>query len=124
MIVAGADHGYFNKAFDNLENDRVVNNINDVRPNILFVGFGMPMQERWIMENRDRLDVNVIMPVGAMFDYLAGTVPRAPKWMTDHGLEWLGRLIIEPRRLWKRYLIGNPFFLWRVLKQKFGFGIQ
>ena len=72
------------------------------------------------MENFDRLDVKVFLPVGAAFDYISGNVPRAPRWMTDHGLEWLGRLIIEPRRLWKRYLIGIPLFFWRVLKQRLG----
>ncbi len=74
----------------------------------------MPLQEQWILENFNDLQVNIIMPVGAMFDYVAGDVVRAPQWMTDHGFEWLGRLIIEPRRLWKRYIVGNPLFLWRI----------
>jgi N-acetylglucosaminyldiphosphoundecaprenol N-acetyl-beta-D-mannosaminyltransferase len=82
------------------------------------VGFGMPAQEKWILENWNSLNVHIVFPVGAFFDYLAGDVVRAPRWMTDHGLEWLGRLLIEPRRLWKRYVIGNPLFIWRVLLQK------
>ncbi len=78
------------------------------------------MQEQWLSQNLDDLDVSVIMTGGAVFDYISGDLQRAPRWMTDNGLEWLGRLLIEPDRLWKRYLVGNPLFLWRVLKQRFG----
>ena len=108
-------HGYFEKALDGPENRRVVEQINQFQPQILVVGFGMPMQEKWILENLPSLHANVVFPVGAMFDYLAGVVPRGPRWLTDHGFEWLSRLVIEPRRLWKRYLIGNPLFFWRIL---------
>ena len=118
LRIAGTHHGYFDKTHSSAESEAVVDAINAARPDILLVGFGMPLQERWMMENRGRLQVNVAIPVGALFDYLAGEVPRAPRWMTDHGLEWLGRLVVEPRRLWRRYLIGNPIFLWRVLKQR------
>ena len=113
-------HGFFNKTSGHPENEAVIQAINAVKPDILLVGFGMPLQEKWIMENFERLDVKVILPVGAALDYISGNVRRAPLWMTDHGLEWLGRLIIEPRRLWKRYIIGIPLFFYRVLLQKFG----
>ena len=113
-------HGYFNKSLDHPENEAVIQSINAVKPDILLVGFGMPIQEKWIMENFERLDVKVFLPVGAAFDYVSGNVRRAPRWMTDHGLEWLGRLIIEPRRLWKRYIIGIPIFFWRVFLQRMG----
>jgi N-acetylglucosaminyldiphosphoundecaprenol N-acetyl-beta-D-mannosaminyltransferase len=113
-------HGYFNKSLGHPENEAVIQSINAVKPDILLVGFGMPIQEKWIMENFERLDVKVFLPVGAAFDYVSGNVRRAPRWMTDHGLEWLGRLIIEPRRLWKRYIIGIPVFFYRILLQKFG----
>ncbi len=93
---------------------------NAVKPNIIIVGFGMQPQERWLMENWDRIEINVALTGGAVFDYVSGELRRAPRWMTDHSLEWLAWLIIEPRRLWKRYLIGNPLFLWRVLKQRLG----
>jgi N-acetylglucosaminyldiphosphoundecaprenol N-acetyl-beta-D-mannosaminyltransferase len=112
--LVGTQHGYFDKAKSSPENEVTIRQINELAPNFLMVGFGMPMQERWILENLSRLKVNIIMPVGAMFDYVAGDVARAPRWMTDHGLEWLGRLLVEPCRLWKRYIIGNPLFFWRV----------
>jgi len=120
LSIAGAHHGYFDKSPDSVENEAVLQAINATRPDILLVGLGMPLQERWLMENWDRIEAKVALPVGALFDYLAGEFPRAPRWMTDHGLEWLGRLIIEPRRLWRRYLLGNPRFLWQVLKQRWG----
>ncbi len=113
-------HGFFTKTPGHPENEAFIQAINSAKPDILLVGFGMPLQEKWIMENFERLDVKVVMPVGAAFDYVSGNVRRAPRWMTEHGLEWLGRLIIEPRRLWKRYIIGIPLFFWRVFLQKFG----
>jgi N-acetylglucosaminyldiphosphoundecaprenol N-acetyl-beta-D-mannosaminyltransferase len=116
--IAGSHHGYFDKTYGSLENNEVICEINKHHPDILLVGFGMPIQEKWIFENLPNLDVKVIIPVGAFFDYAANAIPRAPRWMTDHGLEWLGRLIIEPKRLWKRYLIGNPVFFWRIIKHQ------
>jgi N-acetylglucosaminyldiphosphoundecaprenol N-acetyl-beta-D-mannosaminyltransferase len=118
LTIAGTHHGFFEKAPNSIENEAVLQAINTTKPDILLVGFGMPLQERWLMENWDRLEIKVALPVGALFDYLAGEIPRAPHWMTDHGLEWLGRLIVEPRRLWRRYLLGNPRFLWLVLKER------
>ena len=76
----------------------------------------MPLQERWLTENWPNLNAYVALPAGAAFDYVSGNVYRAPAWMTDNGLEWLGRLLVEPRRLWSRYLIGNPLFFWRLFK--------
>lgn len=120
LSIPFTHHGFFNKTRGHPENEAVIQSINALKPDILLVGFGMPLQEKWIMENFERLDVKVFLPVGAAFDYVSGNVRRAPRWMTDHGLEWLGRLIIEPRRLWKRYIIGIPVFFYRVLLQKFG----
>jgi N-acetylglucosaminyldiphosphoundecaprenol N-acetyl-beta-D-mannosaminyltransferase len=120
LRIAGTHHGYFDKSPDSVENEAVLQAINASSPDVLLVGLGMPLQERWLMENWDRFEAKVMLPVGALFDYLAGEFPRAPHWMTDHGLEWMGRLIIEPHRLWRRYLLGNPRFLWLVLKQRFG----
>ncbi len=118
--IIGNHHGYFNKNKDNPETLDVLDQINNKKPNILIIGFGMPVQEKWLMENRDKINANVILTGGAVFDYISGNLKRSPQWMNDHGLEWLGRMLIEPRRLWKRYIIGNPVFLWRVLMQRFG----
>lgn len=120
LRIVGTHHGYFDKTPGSEENETVVQAINNVQPNILVVGFGMPLQERWLMQNWHGIEANVALTGGAVFDYVSGSLKRAPRWMTDHGLEWLGRLMIEPTRLWRRYLIGNPLFLWRVLKQRFG----
>jgi len=118
--IVGVHHGYFDKTLMSTENQLVINEINSCKPNVLIVGMGMPIQEYWLQENIDSLDINVALTGGAVFDYLSGELKRAPKWMTDNGLEWLGRLIIEPRRLWGRYIFGNPIFLWRVLLQRLG----
>lgn len=120
LRIAGTHHGYFNKEKEHPENQAVLEKINQAAPDILVFGFGMPIQEKWLSENLDQLNASVYLAVGAMFDFLAGKTYRGPKWMTDNGLEWLSRLFTEPKRLWKRYLIGNPLFFWRVLKQRFG----
>lgn len=118
--VAGTFNGYFDKTIDSTENQSVIAAINTSKPSILLVGFGMPLQEKWIVENWEELNVPIALMVGALFDTLSGEIPRGPKFLTDHGFEWLARLIIEPRRLWKRYIIGNPLFFWRILKQRLG----
>ena len=120
LRIVGAHHGYFNKGIGNAENEEVIREINASNPDILIMGFGMPLQEQWLMENWDRLEANIALTGGAVFDYVSDNLRRAPRWMTNHGLEWLGRLIIEPSRLWRRYIIGNPIFLWRILLQRFG----
>jgi N-acetylglucosaminyldiphosphoundecaprenol N-acetyl-beta-D-mannosaminyltransferase len=120
LKIAGTQHGHFDLAPQSAENAAVLRAINAARPNFLFVGLGMPRQDRWLIENWDRLAVNVAMTCGALFTYLSGENPRGPRWMTQHGLEWLFRLMVEPRRLWRRYLLGNPLFLWRVLQQRLG----
>lgn len=120
LVIAGTHHGYFDKTPGSLENEAIIQQINAARPNILIVAFGMPLQEKWLMENWERIDANIALTGGAVFDYISGELARAPRWMTDNGLEWLGRLLIEPGRLWKRYVIGNPLFLWRILLQRLG----
>jgi N-acetylglucosaminyldiphosphoundecaprenol N-acetyl-beta-D-mannosaminyltransferase len=119
LSIMGTHHGYFNKDADNKESDRLVALINSLSPNILVLGMGMPIQERWLMENWHRLNTNIALTGGAVFDYVSGELTRAPGWMTNHGLEWLGRLFIEPQRLWKRYLLGNPLFFWRLFTYHF-----
>ncbi|BCX02595.1 MAG: UDP-N-acetyl-D-mannosaminuronic acid transferase [Candidatus Roseilinea sp.] len=121
LAIAGVHHGHFDKRPNSHENCDVLAKIEAVRPDILLVGFGMPAQEYWLRDNWDRMPhVKVAITVGALFDYVSGNARRAPRWMTDHGLEWLGRLLAEPGRLWRRYLIGNPLFLARVLRQRLG----
>jgi len=119
LKVAGTHDGYFNKTEGHPENEAVIMDINAKRPNILLVGMGMPLQERWLHDNWSRIDANVGLTGGAVFEYASGNIKRAPAWMTNNGLEWLGRLLIEPSRLWRRYLIGNPRFLLNVLKERF-----
>ena len=118
LKIVGTNHGYFQKEKSSLENVVLINEINELKPDILVVGMGMPIQEKWIMENIEKLNAKVYLPVGAMFDYLIGEVKRGPRWMTDNGFEWLARLTIEPKRLWRRYIIGNPSFFYRVFKEK------
>jgi N-acetylglucosaminyldiphosphoundecaprenol N-acetyl-beta-D-mannosaminyltransferase len=121
LRIVGVFHGFFEKTAGGKDNENVIERINAHRPDILIVGFGMPMQEKWLLENLSRLAVKVAMPGGASFDYMSGRMKRAPRWMTNHGLEWLGRLLIEPRRLWRRYLLGNPLFILHIIREKMGF---
>ncbi len=114
----GTQHGYFDQTPGTPANEAVLLAINSARPDILIVGFGMPAQEHWLWHNAHRIDARVLLTGGAVFDYVSGSVRRGPAWMTDNGLEWLARLVFEPRRLWRRYLLGNPLFLWRVLRQR------
>ena len=116
LRIAGYMHGLFDKTPGSVENKAVIEQINAVRPALLLVAFGMPQQEEWLAQNWASLDVQVALCVGALFDTLAGDIWRAPRWVTDHGLEWLARLLVEPGRLWRRYLIGNPLFFWRILQ--------
>ena len=118
MQIAGIHHGYFDKTRNSDENKKVLEKINAVKPNILILGFGMPLQERWLMENWEQIDANIALTGGAVFDYVSGKLERGPQWMTNNSFEWFARLIIEPRRLWKRYILGNPLFLYRILKQR------
>lgn len=108
--IAGIAHGYEAA-------DAVAARIRAARPDILLVALGNPLQERWIAEHLDTLDVRVAIGVGALFDNLARRVPRAPAWLRRARGEWLFRLCVEPRRLWRRYVVGNAAFLWRVLRQ-------
>jgi N-acetylglucosaminyldiphosphoundecaprenol N-acetyl-beta-D-mannosaminyltransferase len=114
LEIVGVHHGYFDHS------EAVVEEINAAAPDILLVGLGMPLQEYWLMENWHRLDAGVALTGGAVFDYVSGKLRRGPHLLTSSGFEWLARLLIEPRRLWRRYLVGNPLFLLRVLKQRLG----
>ncbi|MEW6495522.1 MAG: WecB/TagA/CpsF family glycosyltransferase [Cyanobacteriota bacterium] len=110
-------HGYFDKE-DELENEKIIREINKVKTNILIVGMGMPLQERWIQQHRHRLNVNAILPTGAVIDRLAGNVSDCPEKISNMGLEWLYRLGREPKRLAARYLLGNPAFALQIALAK------
>ena len=99
------------------ERDAVVAEINHARPDVVWVGIGVPKQEKWMASMRDRLDASVLVGVGAAFDFHAGLVPQAPSWMQSSGLEWLYRLAQEPRRLWRRYLTYSPRFVLGFARQ-------
>jgi N-acetylglucosaminyldiphosphoundecaprenol N-acetyl-beta-D-mannosaminyltransferase len=118
LRVAGTHHGYFDVG--SAHDDRVLEDINARRPDILLVGMGTPKQELWVQRNAGRLDAGVLWTVGALFDYVSGHMPRAPGWLADNGLEWIFRLAIEPQRMWRRYLLGNPVFVSRVIGQARG----
>jgi N-acetylglucosaminyldiphosphoundecaprenol N-acetyl-beta-D-mannosaminyltransferase len=115
LRIAGAHHGFFD--LDSPHNERVIEDIIEARPRIVLVGMGTPKQELWVDRYADRLGGSVVWTVGALFDYVSGHTPRAPRWLADNGLEWIFRLAIEPHRMWRRYLIGNPVFLSRVLAE-------
>jgi N-acetylglucosaminyldiphosphoundecaprenol N-acetyl-beta-D-mannosaminyltransferase len=116
LRIAGAHHGYFD--LDSPHNERVIEDINAKQPDIVLVGMGTPKQELWLQRYAERLDADVLWTVGALLDYIAGRVPRAPRWLADNGLEWIWRLAIEPHRMWRRYLLGNPKFLSRVMAER------
>ncbi|GMQ26674.1 WecB/TagA/CpsF family glycosyltransferase [Algoriphagus sp. oki45] len=115
-------HSYsppFKEVLDKEDNLEIRKLINEVKPNILFVGMTAPKQEKWVHQNKDFLDVEVICSIGAVFDFYSGNIKRPGKFWIDLGLEWFPRLIQEPRRLWKRTFVSSPKFLMHLLVSKF-----
>jgi N-acetylglucosaminyldiphosphoundecaprenol N-acetyl-beta-D-mannosaminyltransferase len=108
------------RALSDEETDGIVRDINASRADIVWVGVGVPKQEKWMAAVRDRIDAPVLVGVGAAFDFHAGLVPQAPAWMQSAGLEWAYRLGREPRRLWRRYLRYNPRFVRGFARQWLG----
>ena len=102
---------------DPVETERALERVRASQPDLLFVGLGVPKQEYWMHKHYRSLDVRLSIGIGGSFDMVAGITPRAPKWLQNAGLEWLFRLSAEPRRLWRRYLIGNLRFLEIVGRQ-------
>lgn len=104
--------------FSKEDNDAIVAAINAANPDLLWIGMTAPKQEKWTYSHWKNLDVHChVGTVGAVFDFFAGTSKRAPKWWREHSLEWLYRLICEPRRMWRRYILGNVLFLWNMTKE-------
>ena len=109
----------YKPAFTEADNAAIVQAINEAKPDLLWIGMTAPKQEKWTYQHRNELKVNChVGTIGAVFDFYAGTAHRAPLWWQRHSLEWLYRLVIEPKRMWRRYVIGNPLFLWNVMKEK------
>jgi N-acetylglucosaminyldiphosphoundecaprenol N-acetyl-beta-D-mannosaminyltransferase len=117
LSMVGTHHGFFKKTGP--ENEKVVAKINASSPHILMVGMGMPLQEFWIEQNMDRLNVEIFFTVGAAFRWYSGIDKRAPRWITDYGFEWLARFIRHPIKLFKRYAIGNPLFFLRLCRTSY-----
>lgn len=113
LNICGYRNGYFDWQSQSQE---VVQEINQSGADILFVAFGAPLQEKWIQMNAPSLNTRINLGVGGLFDFYSDNIPRAPRWMRDLGIEWVYRLIQEPRRMWKRYILGNPLFLYRVYR--------
>ena len=105
--------------FSEEDNQKMIDFINQSSPDLLWVGMTAPKQEKWIYEHWDELDINChVGAIGAVFDFYAGTVRRAPIWWQEHSLEWLYRLLKEPRRMWRRYLIGNIVFVYQIIWER------
>lgn len=107
--------GYFDHRPGSEDGKRILKAISNYRPHILLVGIGMPKQEQWVYEHRDEIEANAIFNAGGYMDYIGGAVPTPPRWMGRVGLEWLYRLISEPRRLASRYLVEPWFVIWALL---------
>lgn len=120
ITVAGTFSPPFKDAFCETENGRIIDEVNKVRPDILWIGMTAPKQEKWAYLNRRELDVKFIGPVGALFDFFTGRIKRSPLWFQRHGLEWLPRLTHEPKRLWRRNLVSNPLFILKVAMCRLG----
>ncbi|AQS85219.1 MAG: WecB/TagA/CpsF family glycosyltransferase [Acetobacter aceti] len=108
--TAGVQHGFFDVTPGSPEAESVIEKIVAAKPSVLLLNMGMPRQERWLWDNWNRLPPLVAITAGALVDHAAGRVSRPPRWVANLGLEWLVRLSREPKRLWRRYLLGLPCF--------------
>lgn len=104
--------------FSHEDNSAIIHAINDADPDLLWIGMTAPKQEKWTYLHWNELDIHChVGTIGAVFDFYAGSAQRAPMWWQKHSLEWLYRLIKEPKRMWRRYILGNPLFLWNIYKE-------
>ena len=115
LQIVGTHPGYL----DDVNIPSLITKINRAKPDILLVGMGTPRQELWLTTYRDQIEAPVCWAVGALFDYVAGIEPAVPDWLNKLNLEWFWRMLIDPMGKWHRYLIGNPIFLYRILRQRF-----
>jgi N-acetylglucosaminyldiphosphoundecaprenol N-acetyl-beta-D-mannosaminyltransferase len=110
----------FKPCFIGKDSEDMIHVINRSNPDLIWIGMTAPKQEKWIYAHWDELNIHChVGTIGAVFDFFAGTVKRAPLWWQQHSLEWLYRLLKEPKRMWRRYIIGNTLFLWNITKEKF-----
>jgi N-acetylglucosaminyldiphosphoundecaprenol N-acetyl-beta-D-mannosaminyltransferase len=121
VTVAGTYSPPFKSDYSQEELDEMIAAVNSASPDVLWVGMTAPKQEKWIAENLDRLDVRFAAAIGAVFDFYVGNVKRSHQVFQSLGLEWLPRLIQQPRRLWRRMFISAPIFMWHVIKARFGY---
>lgn len=109
----------YKSKFSDEDNQAMINAINDANPDLLWIGMTAPKQEKWTYKHWNELNIHCHCGcIGAVFDFYAGTVKRAPLWWQEHSLEWLYRLLMEPRRMWRRYIIGNAKFLYYIYKER------
>lgn len=121
LIISGTYCPPYGFESDDQELAKINGLIKSASPHILFVGLGAPKQEKWIYENYRELNVPISIGIGVSFELVSGMVRRAPKIMQSLGLEWFFRLLMEPKRLWRRYVVGNIVFMWLVIQQKLDF---
>jgi N-acetylglucosaminyldiphosphoundecaprenol N-acetyl-beta-D-mannosaminyltransferase len=110
VVTVGVQHGFFDASPGSAESRAILARINEIAPTIILLNMGMPRQERWVRDNWPDLRTGVVITAGALVDHAAGRVHRPPRWIANLGIEWLVRLMREPRRLWRRYLLGLPVF--------------
>ena len=118
----GTHHGFYK--FDSEEEEEILENIKELKPDMILLAFGAPKEEKWLKQHLKKLDIPIGVGVGAGIDFAAGEQIRAPQWIRKLGVEWLFRLLTQPKRLWKRYLIGNFTFLFAIVKFRFSHGRQ
>lgn len=114
--IAGSHDGFFSIGDD--ADSRLIGEMNRLKPDLILTGMGMPLQEKWAWAAKQRIGKGVIIATGALFRWYTGVETRAPRWITQNGFEWLARLLRSPRRHFKRYVIGLPLFVVRILKQR------
>ena len=118
-IKAGFYSPPFKQEFSTEDNEQMVEAVNNFKPDVLFIGMTAPKQEKWATKHQHQLNASIICTIGAVFDFYAGTVKRPSKFWIILGLEWFGRLLHEPKRLWKRYLYYGPVFVFLMIKYRF-----
>ena len=111
----------YKPVFTDEDHRAIVEAINEANPDLLWIGMTAPKQEKWTYSHWNELNIHChVGTIGAVFDFFAGTYKRAPQWWQDHSLEWLYRLLKEPKRMWRRYVLGNPLFLWNITLEAIG----